>query len=772
MKRVCLTTLLLLLMLSVRAQSLKGRITNESKQPLEYVNVMLCQIADSAFVQGAVTDTEGCFSISTTQRAEQGYLLHLSSIGYKDLWLATAATGDLGELSMTTDSQLLDEVSVTAMRPQHKLTTGGVATDVENTLLSKAGTANDVLARIPGIIKKEDGYEVFGKGAPIIYINGRQMRDPSELDNLSSENIKSVEVISAPGARYDASVNAVIRIKTRAIKGEGFGYDVRSSVYQSENTDIVEQLNYNYRHNSLDLFGTMRYARYVNHTKSQLDQEVRVDTLWQQANRYESRDTEGSFQNIAGVNYATGSHSLGARYTLTLSQHSRSNTEGTSAISANGQPYDFLSTIKRDKNVSKPNHLLNMYYNGKVGQTEIDFNGDYVFNGSWEHQYNAETSRDHESRLVTSTNEIRNRMWAGKLNAQTPVLGGMLSYGTEYINLKRDDDYVNPEQYVPTSFSTLKEERIAPFVEYSHSLPFGTITAGMRYEHVQFDYYDDGVHMDDQSKSFNNLFPNLSLQAQAGKVGLAFNYSATTVRPTYLQLRNGVMYGNRFTLQTGNPKLKYEIDHNVSLTAMWKFVQFNVNYTHSNDYIMYWTEQLESNPAITLIKYKNIDLLRVFTATMVLSPSFGRWTPSLMGGVRKQWVNLETSEGTYRLNKPMFFAQLNNAIDLGRGWTASTDLQVQTHGNAENVKILNNLFYWNASIRKSWMNDRLSLQLAANDILHEQFNAVLMTSDRYTIREYDRSDSRTIGLTLRYKFNTTRSKYKGTGAGEAEKGRM
>ena len=84
---------------------------------------------------------------------------------------------------------------------------------VENTLLSKLGTAEDVLARVPGIIKKQDGFEVFGKGEPLIYINGRQMRDVSELDRLKSEDIKSVELITTPGARYDATVRAVVKIR-------------------------------------------------------------------------------------------------------------------------------------------------------------------------------------------------------------------------------------------------------------------------------------------------------------------------------------------------------------------------------------------------------------------------------------------------------------------------------------------------------------------------------------------------------------------------------
>lgn len=96
------------------------------------------------------------------------------------------------------------------------------------------GTAEDVLKHIPGLQKKNDAYEVFGKGSPIIYVNGRLLRDLSELDQLKSEDIKNVELITSPGARYDASVKAVVKITTRPIKGEGFGFDVRSGYNQWE----------------------------------------------------------------------------------------------------------------------------------------------------------------------------------------------------------------------------------------------------------------------------------------------------------------------------------------------------------------------------------------------------------------------------------------------------------------------------------------------------------------------------------------------------------
>ena len=127
-----------------------------------------------------------------------------------------------------------------------------------------------------------NGYEVFGRGTPIIYINGRQMRDATELERLKSSDIKSVEVISNPGSKYNAAVRAVVKIRTKKAVGDGFGFDVRSAYYQSENVDLSERVNWKYRHNRLELFGGHGYSLDNGHYPSKTTTIVQTDTLWQQ----------------------------------------------------------------------------------------------------------------------------------------------------------------------------------------------------------------------------------------------------------------------------------------------------------------------------------------------------------------------------------------------------------------------------------------------------------------------------------------------------------
>ena len=94
-------------------------------------------------------------------------------------------------------SKELGEVVVKAHLPQYKKTHEGLLTNVAGTVLSKMGTAEDVLKHVPSIVKKKDGYEVVGKGTPIIYINGRKMQDISELEGCSLHPKRSLNLASA-----------------------------------------------------------------------------------------------------------------------------------------------------------------------------------------------------------------------------------------------------------------------------------------------------------------------------------------------------------------------------------------------------------------------------------------------------------------------------------------------------------------------------------------------------------------------------------------------
>ena len=671
-------------------------------------------------------------------------------------------------------SKELGEVVVKAHLPQYKKTHEGLLTNVAGTVLSKMGTAEDVLKHVPSIVKKKDGYEVVGKGTPIIYINGRKMQDISELDNIKSSDIKSVEVIQNPGAAYDASVNAVIKIKTIKKKGEGFGFDTRSVYWYNKHDNTIQQINMNYRHNGLNLFATYKFSDATWMQKATYEQTVHVDTLWQQHNNNEVTGRIESHRLISGFSYDfNANHSIGARYTLTSPGYSRSKDFFDSQVTADGKFYDYIKTDGLTVDKDNPSHQLNAYYNGTLGKTTIDLNTDLYFSTNRAYAYSDEQSQEHDSRNINSKNRVSNKMVATKLVITSPLLGGNLSYGTEYINTHRNDDYeVNRTDLLANSYSKLEEQTASPFIQYARLTPIGNITAGLRYEYVRFKYYDAGIYQPEQSRSFRNLFPTISYGAKIGKVMAQLSYSVKTSRPSYSQLSNNVSYMNRFTRQTGNPYLDNETNHRVELSGVWKFIQFMVNYKDSRNAIIYWAEQIPGNEAITMISRKNVKSLKSMTAFISAAPKIGIWAPQINLGMQKPWFTLHTDVASYRLNRPIFMGNFNNAFSLPCGITLSVDYRYQSKGNTMNVYLAKEQHVLDVSISKSFLKDALTLEIKGNDLLYKCWDADLLYNQKMELLQVSKRGTRDLQLTLRYKFNTTRSKYKGTGAGNAELNRL
>ena len=769
MKRYFFTLMMaLLVVMTAAADTFTGHVVDETNAPAPFVNVVLLNAGDSAFVAGTTTDADGAFTL-TGNAAKP--LIKITYLGYKTLVL-DAPGSNMGTIALEPEATVLGEVVVKGQRPAFKLTTEGLKTEVENTLLSKVGTAKAVLENLPGVQRKKDGIEVFGKGTPLIYINGRKLQSQTELDQISSEDIQSVELITSPGAKYDATVESVILIKTKRPQGEGFSFNTQASYYQGEGPDLALGVNWNYRHCGLDVFGSVWYNddKYLENDDFVFD--VQADTTWRM---YEHSDIKSHFNSIytsAGVNYIfNDNHSMGFRYDTKAFFLNRTRGTFTAVVMANGEFYDHLDNkIHMSSKFNMP-HTLNAYYNGKVGKTSIDFNTDYVFHKERKSQLNDEVSQEWDSRTVTSTSVIRNQLWAAKLVLSWPLWGGNLQVGSEYDHTRRNDDYINPEQVVPTSYTEQKERNYIFFAEYGHPLPFGQLKVGLRNENVNSDYYNQGVRMAEQSRNYHHFFPSVGLMARAGNVQLMLNYAMKIKRPGYWQLRGSVTYANRFTWDSGNPYLKPTINNEVSLMAMYKWVNLMLGYKHDRDVIVNVANEIPGSEATTLMTTENVDHKDAIRMMLTFSPRFGLYQPSLTLGIIKEWIKIPSPVGFISPKNPAYLVQFSNNFQIMPTLTANVNFNFTSRGDMENVTISEPLYLLDIGATKTFLNDRLSIQVTGHNLLDSQEHYKLRYGLR-TMCQTQRRDVREVEFTMRYKFNSAQSKYKGTGAGASEKERL
>lgn len=768
MRRIIVFFTAIFAVLAMSATTFTGMVIDENNQPFPFANVVLLNPGDSTFVAGTTTEPDGTFAIDYNCKQA---ILKVSYIGYETKYLNTTQP-ELSTIQLKPEATMLGEVVVTATRPTYKLTTEGIKTDVDGTLLSKVGTANKVLENLPGVQKKADGIEVFGKGTPLIYINGREMRNKSELDQIQSENIQSVELITNPGAKYKANVESVILIKTKRPQGEGFSFNTTASYYRSRNNDLDLGFDWNYRHRGLDVFSSVWYNDYQIWQSSDITLNVNTDKTWQMLEQSNENSVQRSLYASIGANYIfNDNHAIGFRYdTKGWLQHDGHGTF-MADVTADGNFYDHLDNAIKWENKSNMPHTLNAYYNGKVGKTSIDFNTDYMFWKERSSQWNDEVSQKQESRTVTSQSVVRNKLWASKLVLSWNLGGGNLQAGAEYDLTNRNDDYINHEQVVPTTFTEQRERNYTFFTEYSHPLPFGQLRLGLRNENVTSNYYNAGVKIDDQSKTYHHIFPSVGLMARVGRVQLMANYAMKIQRPYYYMLSSSVSYANRFTWESGNPMLKSSVINQASLMAMWRWVNVMFDYKRTNDVIVNVSKSVEGSPETTLLTRDNVDHADAVRAMVTVNPKFGIYQPSLTLGVIKDWIKIPSTVGFISPSKPIYLVQFNNSFKIMPTLTAQANLSFTSKGDKENMSLTRAGWYTYASLTKTFFDDRLSIQVAGHNLLNAQENIKI----RYGTRSFfiaKNNDSRQIEVTVRYKFNATGSKWRGSGAGAEERSRL
>jgi len=770
------------------ANRYKGTIIDEQGQPVAYANIYLLHPSDSSIISGGVSNEAGLFVIpaptNLPRLGEAPVLARISFVGYKTVFIQCVST-ELGTIRMQPETMTIKGIVVTGERPKVQLQGNSLVMNVEGTVMERMGTAEDVLSRVPTISKKGDIFEILGKGEPLIYLNNRKLTDLQELKNIQSDNIKSIEVIQNPGARYDASVNAVIIIHTKRAAGEGLGMELTSWSRKGHGFANNERVNLTYRVGGLELFANFFGAYNKRFEKGDFEQTVFADTLWvitnKQKDKYHNPFLEGRF----GFNYQLNdNNSFGGFYQNTY-DYVKNWGDYDDDLQANGSMYDRLQNSSVNTAKGAPKHQANLYYTGKIGKLAIDFNADYTYRNQCNRNQQQELSDEYDDRDVNTYALTRSRLMAEKLFVTHPLGKGQIEVGEEYTNTRWNSSFENAEGYIANSNNEQHEQAIAPFMELRQQIGRLQLSAGLRYEHVTSEYFIGGIRRDDQSRTYDDFFPSVSLstslplsEGAGGGLQLSFSYAKRTKRPSYWQLSSDVFYENRLNMQMGNPYLKPVKYHNVNAMVMWKWLYLNTNFSHCIDPILYTAESLENDSKVNLVTHKNYDHADWLTITLGAQKNIKlgyvvTWTPQYNISLMKPWLKADFLGQQKSFNHPMLSLQLGNIVTFPYDWLVQADFNMHTRGNTGAIAYFdctNPIL--TLSVSKDFFKRRLNIKLSGNDLFNGGINHFTLYSNRFMFSKMKDSDSRCVALSLRYRFNVTPSKYKGTGAGNAEKNRL
>ncbi|MDE5785033.1 MAG: outer membrane beta-barrel family protein, partial [Duncaniella sp.] len=324
------------------------------------------------------------------------------------------------------------------------------------------------------------------------------------------------------------------------------------------------------------------------------------------------------------------------------------------------------------------------------------------------------------------------------------------------------------EEYIPSSLTEARQTSAALFASWAKEFGNFSLSAGARYEYVDYDLRIDGKLDQDVSCRDHLLTPDISLGYSFNEASrLSLSYKMSTVRPPYSQLTGSLNYVGLHEIEGGNQSLRDERMHDIQLLGMWKGFMLQADMTRSIDTYAY-VKQLYPADNLQLLMHPiniNVSALSLY---LVWSQSIGLWSPNVTAGIYRQWLRIDGS----RYNRPVISYYFDNTFSLPHGWLLTANASGRTGGDIHTNRFSTTWFTLDASIGKTFLNRSLTVKLSATDIFNtSDYNWTMNTCGIYVDKRqsYDR---RGLSLNIIYNFQPRKSRYKGNSASEAEMNRL
>lgn len=760
MRKVLMVLVLALCVCNVYAQTIKGKVVDEKSQPIAYATVLLLNKADSSFVKGVTSGDDGAFSLE--EIVSKG-ILKVSALGYNTVF-KNIGKDNIEIVVLAEERQNLAEVVVKGSRPQYQRKDGNLLTNVEGTVLAGSHNVMDVLLHVPGMVTTANGdLEVFGQGQPVIYINNRKVQSDSEVKQLTPSEIKSVELITNPGARYDASGKAVLNILT-VKKKEGWQFQMGETLKQSELFSHSGDVKVGVKTGGLSLSANYSYNDYRNKHHQPSVKELNIEdithTYDSQKERAKNKQMTHNWELSCDYEF-TPNHIIGVEWDGNANKDIERRFTGFDYL----RQYNIVRHLDIDNNYTNKisyNHA-NVFYNGHFSkQLEFDLNLDYVNNHNKYHQNTVEAEQTKETNTL-NIGRGAIYIYSGNMSLEySPCDVFKLTGGVDYYYIKNNSNLsaVSNNTSTLTSDFCNTETKYAVFVDAKMTLGKWNLSGGIRYEQVPSHYVDKIDDSKSRKVTDKHVFPALSVSYRQGDWYNGLSFSSRITRPTFRQLSNSSFYGNEYMYQQGNPLLKSAISHVLKWDVGYKFVNANVSYNYIHNYITTDFYMPESAPTHIVSSYRNYDKISCLRFNLSAQKKIGCWNPSLSMGLEQPFFTAEYMGESVKYNKMKVFVVTNQHVELPKGYMLSVYYYWCNGGLKDAVKI-EPYQMLNVGLRKSFLKKKLSVSIDANDIFHTMKFKEVEKLSYLVFRQTEDYSLWNYSISVKYYLSPVKQKYRG-----------
>ena len=745
---------------------LKGLVVDENNLPLPYANVTLLNPADSTMLGGGVTNESGRFVIPN----DHGKVIaRITYVGYKPA-SRLCARDNVGTIQLQPDQFALNDVTVKGSKRLTRPTDRGLLANVQGTVLEQFGSVTEMLTHLP--LMMGDG-TIAGHGEPEIYINNKKVRNKAELDRYRADEILSAEIITNPGPEYGSEVTSVIRLKTVRKAGEGWSGYFSTAYRQGKEFYANFNAALNYRtQNGMDFFvrGYLTDNNQVINATAQ--DQLQASSIWDYMKEASWLFRTKYYFADAGWNWEINDrHSLGMTYTaFNYIGNSITRREQEEQIWQDGVLVDGGHSLTNTVEKPRMRHTLNAYYVGQIGNWNIDFSADY---------YQAKSLNEMQggtdgSTTVGSQTNSNNRLLAEKLVITAPVPKGKLTFGEEASSVHCTNDFTQ-SGFSADSHVRQHTSIWSLFANYSLRLDKFSMNAGLRWQDEDNRYDVDGQRNDEISPNYSVLIPRISVTYHTENWQHRLAYNCSRFNPQYGMLSSSVNYRSKYEYDTGNPFLKPQTQHHFTWSSSWKWIYAEVFYQYFKNSIRSFQMAFDdvNHPGVIIMDYRNTPKMEYYGITLNCSPKIGIWQMNYSADLYFCNEDVYPLGITHKWNGLISSFTLDNTFVLPHDWLLNVNGSIHPY-NESGPSQTQTTGRLNLRLGKKFLKDKsLSAALIANDILHTQYTEMTAYGGiniRTQFRQYN--DSRRFGIDLSWKFNATRSRYKGSHAGQDERNRL
>lgn len=757
--------------------SIKGTvISSDTQTPLEFVNVTIADM-DGKILQGTITDSLGRFNLivdSHIQPLEKSLIV--SYLGYESIRMSSVDKENIGTISMTPSVKKLQEVVVAGRKSPFTMKGGTFTANIQKSILKDAGNAMGVLKQLPLVNIKNDIVNIFGKGEALIYIDNKELHSNEDLLKLSSNKIKKVDIITTPGVQYSASVGAVIKITTTT-PDEGFSGLINTKVQRGEDWSEILLTNISYAERGFSLFAD--YSMQDLRKKQNQQTDVEINDLTHnliQSNNILNLSRRTHNLGIAAEYKASENHLLGIKYNHSFL------SDGHYGIS--GATTAYIES-KKDAEYSQVSHYkpsgdggnMNMFYKGKFSKWSVDINADYTYGQTKTLAYYDNTEHIKSVRNIVNSNSKNDyRLWATRLELSRVIGNSSVLFGADYAKTRNNSYYNNDDMDLqndlPETYTSNKQELFSLFLNYKCNQYDFDIEMGLRYEFVNQHYYINGMKIDNQSKTYSNVFPTIIISRPFfnDKMNMALSYRRVVNRPSYYQLRGDVQYNSPYSYEAGNPLLQNTYIDDINYTVSYLNLNFIASYKSYHDKILFTIDQFEDK-AITISRFTNVDGFKKLSIASVWDPTFFKiWNPEIEVGFEKQFFKLNNGYAVNSYNRPYLYVSLYNIIKFPHTLSFVTQAKCWTSYNS-GVSCEHSGMFVDAYIQKYFFDKTMAVKIGAENIFNTNKDKWDMAFNTVTYKKNANNDSRFIYMSFIYNFHNAK-KYAGKGTRNSERNRL